>query len=167
MNTGVQMDTELKEQIGKAIGRIASGVYVVTLDHDGHADGLMASWLSQAAFEPPCLTLAVKSDRPILSGLQPGKKFTVNVLAKSNMDIFKNFAKPFTPGLNRFEGLNHEVDSEYGYILSDSIAYMKCRSLSSTVAGDHTIIAAEIVAGGMLNAELEPMVHLRRNGFQY
>ena len=167
MNTGMTMDVDLKDEVGKAIGRIASGVFVITLHGEEHKAGLMASWLSQAAFEPPCLMFAVKSDRPILSGLQAGQKFTVNVLAKSNMDIFKNFAKPFTPGLDRFEGLEHEVDSEFGAVLSGSIAYMKCRSLSSTACGDHVIVAAEIVSGGVLNAELEPMVHLRRNGFQY
>jgi len=101
---------ETRENIGRAIGRIASGVYIVTVKHDGVPDGMLTTWIAQAGFEPPMLSLAVKNDRPILQNLKKGTPFVVNVLSKKNMDIFKNFAKPHTEGLNRFEGL--EVDTE-------------------------------------------------------
>src|ERR1051326_1591784 len=97
-----------RESIGKAIGRIESGVFVVTMEKDGLRQGLMASWVCQAAFEPPIISVAVKKDRPILELLEPGSRFTVNFLSKQNMDIFKNFAKPYTEGLDRFEGLTTE-----------------------------------------------------------
>src|SRR5579885_3318409 len=96
---------EKKEAIGKAIGRIASGVFVVTTERDGNRDGLLASWINQAAFEPPMVSVAVQKSRHLLELLGVGQRFTVNILSKDNTNLFKNFAKPFQPGLDRFEGL--------------------------------------------------------------
>jgi hypothetical protein len=41
-----------------------------------------ASWVSQASFDPPGLTLAVKKDRGMESLLTPGKKFAMSMLAE-------------------------------------------------------------------------------------
>jgi flavin reductase (DIM6/NTAB) family NADH-FMN oxidoreductase RutF len=156
-----------KEAVGRAIGRIPSGVHVVTLERNGEKDGMLTSWISQAAFEPPMLSVAVKKERAILSSLAPNSSFVVNVLSKSNMDVYKNFAKPYTAELDRYEGLNVDVDSNGNPILIDAVAYLSCTVRSHAEAGDHVLILAEINNGAPLQIEHEPMVHLRKNGFQY
>jgi len=158
---------ETRENIGRAIGRIASGVYIVTVKHDGIPDGMLTTWISQAGFEPPMLSLAVKNDRPILQTLKKGTPFVVNVLSKKNMDIFKNFAKPHTEGLNRFEGLEADMEKAPAAVFPGSIAYMSCRVHEVVAAGDHHLVIGEIVDGAGLNVDDEAMVHLRKNGFQY
>ena len=164
MSTSITLD---KESVGRAIGRLGSGVHVVAMNRNGERDGLLTSWIAQAAFEPPMISLAVKKGRPILSKLPEGATFTVSVLSKSNMDIYKNFAKPFTPDLNRFEGLKVEEDTQGNPYFSDAVAYMSCIIRGRVEAGDHFVLVAEIVAGAGLQTEQEPMIHLRKNGFQY
>ncbi len=158
---------ETRENIGRAIGRIASGVYIVTFKHDGIPDGMLTTWIAQAGFEPPMLSLAVKNDRPILQTLKKGAPFVVNVLSKKNMDIFKNFAKPHTDGMNRFEGLETDMDRASAPVFTGSVAYMSCRVHEVVAAGDHHIVLGEILDGAGLNVDDEAMVHLRKNGFQY
>lgn len=158
---------EKRESIGRAIGRIASGVYIVTVVHEGVPDGMLTTWIAQAGFEPPMLTLAVKSDRPILGTLKKGAPFVVNVLSKKNMDIFKNFAKPHSEGLNRFDGLDADMNLAPAAVFPGAIAYMSCRVHEVVAAGDHHLVVGEIVDGSALNVEDEAMVHLRKNGFQY
>lgn len=158
---------ERRESIGRAIGRIASGVYVVTIKHDAVPDGMLTTWIAQAGFEPPMLSLAVKNDRPILQSLKKGAPFVVNVLSKKNMDIFKNFAKPHADGLNRFEGLDVDMDRAPAAIFPGSIAYMSCKVHDVAAAGDHVLVIGEIVDGAGLNVDDEAMVHLRKSGFQY
>ena len=160
------MTMEQKEIIGKAIGRIASGVYVVTTERNGQRDGLLASWISQAAFDPPMVSVAVQKSRHLLELLGVGQRFTVNVLSKGNAGMFKNFGKPFSPGMDRFEGLN-VTNGKGGPVLADCIAYLDCVTRTMVEAGDHVLVVGEIIAGDMLNPEAEPMVHLRKNGFQY
>jgi flavin reductase (DIM6/NTAB) family NADH-FMN oxidoreductase RutF len=153
--------------MGKAIGRIGTGVHIVTLTRDGERDGMLTSWLMQAAFEPPMVAFAVKKERPILTKLSAGSTFGVNVLSKKNMDVFKNFAKPYTPGLDRFEGLKTESDSFGNPMLQDSVAFLSCTVSNIVETGDHLLLIAEVNEGCMLQSENEPMLHLRPHGFQY
>jgi flavin reductase (DIM6/NTAB) family NADH-FMN oxidoreductase RutF len=154
------------EQVGKAIGRIASGVFILTTEDKGERDGIMASWVNQAAFEPPMVSVAIKKERHVLEFIKSGTKFTLNVLSKKNMDVFKNFVKPYTEGMDRFEGLTVSPESAAGPVISSCVAYMDCKMRSMVEAGDHMIVLAEVIDGAVLNED-EPMVHLRSNGFQY
>lgn len=166
MSTSTQLTAEKKEAIGKALGRIATGVHIVTVKHDGKNDGMLTSWLGQAAFEPPMVSFAVKKERVILAALGVGNRCSVNVLSKKNMDIFKNFAKPYSDGLDRFEGLNSDLSSDYGAVFPECVSYMRLKVSGHADAGDHVLIIAEVVDAVMAASE-EPMVHLRSNGFQY
>src|SRR5262249_20694571 len=127
----------------------------------------LASWVCQAAFEPPMLTVAIKKERHILDLLGVGRQFTVNVLSKQNMDIFKSFVRPYKEGMDRFQGLTVAENSQAGPVLADTIAYRGCVTRTMVESGDHVVVIGEIIDGGMLNVDAEPMVHLRTNGFQY
>jgi flavin reductase (DIM6/NTAB) family NADH-FMN oxidoreductase RutF len=161
------LTTTEKEQIGSAIGRLTSGVYVITLECNGEPEGILMTWIGQAAFEPPMISIAVKRERPILEHLQKGAKFTVNVLSKKNMDVFKNFAKPHLPAAERFAGLTLLEKESFGPVFASSVAYMDCSVSGAHEAGDHYLIVCEVVAGEVLDTTSEPMSHLRKNGFQY
>jgi 3-hydroxy-9,10-secoandrosta-1,3,5(10)-triene-9,17-dione monooxygenase reductase component len=165
--TSTTSETVSKEQLSRAIGRIASGVYIVTLVLDGQRDGMLTTFLSQTSFEPPMLIFAVKKERPILKELADGRNLAVNVLSKNNMDVFKNFAKPHTEGLDRFENLAVDKDEFGSPIFRDAVAYLSCAARKHVDSGDHVLIVAEILAGSLLQGDSEPMVHLRKNGFGY
>lgn len=157
----------LKEKIGPALGRIPSGVYIVTLTREGQRHGIMATWLAQAGFYPPKVSLAVNKERPILNAMVPGSLITVNVLSNKNMDIFKKFAGPAAEGVDRFEGLNileREVVS--GPVFSEAVSFLECRVENLVNAGDHVIVLADVVEGKVLSEE-QPMTHIRKNGFSY
>jgi len=161
------MGEDLRTRIGRAVGRIASGVFVVTVRAGGECDGMLASWVSQAAFDPPMISVAIRKDRHLLRLMAPGSEFTLNVLSKDNLDIFKNFASPYVAGQDRFAGLEIESNSTYGPVFCRSIAYLHLVTHTIVEAGDHVVALAEVVDAGMLQSEAEPMVHLRKNGFQY
>lgn len=160
MTTGV----ELKEKVGPALGRIASGVYIVTVGGKDDRDGMLATWICQSGFAPPSVVLAVNKEREILKRLAVGANCTVNVLSKSNMDIFKAFAKPHNEG--KFEGLDL-LEGTPCPVFSDCISYLQLLIKSCTDAGDHIVLVGEVLDGAVLNGDGEPMVHLRKNGFQY
>jgi flavin reductase (DIM6/NTAB) family NADH-FMN oxidoreductase RutF len=157
-----------KESLGKALGRMASGVYVVTANDGNVKHGLLATWVSQAGFEPPQITVAVNKHRPIMQDLaQKGARFTVNILSKSNMDVFKAFAAPAKEGVDRFEGLKLKSDVDAGPVFADCIAYLDCEVSHSVELTDHTLVVGTVLSGNSLTPDAEPMVHLRKNGFQY
>lgn len=159
------MSTIDKARVGPAIGRLASGVYIVTVQgEDKQMDGMLATWITQAGFEPPSLVVSVNKKRDILKFLEIGKTFTINVLSKNNMDIFKAFAKPHNDG--KFDGLALKEGVTSGPAFANAVSYMSLRVQSLTEAGDHVLVVGEVTDGELLNAD-EPMTHLRKDGFQY
>lgn len=157
----------LKETVGPALGRIPSGVYIVTTAQHGERQGVMATWVAQAGFYPPKVTLAFNKERPILSVLKPGSRFTVNVLSNKNMDIFKKFAGPSVDGVDRFDGLRlSEPATASGPVFADAVSFLDCRVESFLDAGDHVVVLAEVKHGSVLTDE-QPMTHIRKNGFNY
>jgi hypothetical protein len=56
--------------VAKALGKLSSGLYVVTAAHSDAKGAMIASWVAQASFEPLGLTIAVAKDRAIESLMQ-------------------------------------------------------------------------------------------------
>jgi len=159
--------TLVKEQIGRSLGRLASGVYVITCQHENEPDGMLTTWIAQAAFEPPFITIAIKDGRPILDCVKEGTNLAVNVLSKNNTDIFKQFAKPHLSAADRFAGLELMPDLQFAPVFSKALSYLFGTVRKIVKAGDHNIVLAEVVGGAMLHETAEPMVHFRPSGFQY
>jgi flavin reductase (DIM6/NTAB) family NADH-FMN oxidoreductase RutF len=159
--------TLVKEHIGRSLGRLASGVYIVTCNNHGQSEGMLTTWIAQVAFEPPMISIAIKDGRPLLDCLQEGSQLAVNILSKANPEIFKQFAKPNLSSAERFAGLDLLPDSEFGPIFSKAVSYLLCTANKIIKAGDHNLVLAEVVGGAMLHESAEPMVHFRASGFQY
>jgi len=64
----------MEASVAKALGKLSSGLYVVTAAQSGMPDGakgaMVASWVAQASFQPLGLTVAVAKDRAIESLMQ-------------------------------------------------------------------------------------------------
>lgn len=152
--------------IGEALGRIASGVFVITAGKGDKGTGFVASWVQQAAFEPPLVSLAVKQGRAIQTLIESGEPFVVHVLGEGQKKIISHFAKGFAPGEAAFEGVAVKAGVTGAPVIDGVTAYLECKFHSKTAAGDHVIYLGEVVAGGV-GDEAEPDVRLRKNGLAY
>jgi len=148
------------------LGRVTSGIYILTAGTGGHATGMLASWVMQAGFEPPMVSVAVKSGRYIEEWLTEGKPFVLNVVTEKQFDLLKHFGSGFDLGEPAFEGLEITTCSCGVPILSDCLGYLECEPDSHIDSGDHRIFLAKIVGGG-LHADTPPMTHVRKSGKQY
>jgi flavin reductase (DIM6/NTAB) family NADH-FMN oxidoreductase RutF len=52
-------------------------------------------------------------------------------------------------------------------ILNDAIGHLECEPTAHVDSGDHRIFLAKIARGKLANAELKPMVHIRKSGANY
>jgi flavin reductase (DIM6/NTAB) family NADH-FMN oxidoreductase RutF len=66
----VKKQRGMNPDIAKALGKLSSGLYVVTAAHTNAKGAMIASWVAQASFEPLGLTIAVAKDRAIESLMQ-------------------------------------------------------------------------------------------------
>ena len=154
------------EQLGLAIGAIPSGLFIVTSQQNGKTATMLASWVQQAGFNPPSVTIAVAKERPIESFLTVGSPVVVNIAEKGQGKIIGHFAKGFAPDVDPFEDLDTATAPSGQPYLTDAIAYLDATVTSSLDAGDHVLILATISTGERLR-EGESAIHTRKNGFKY
>ena len=87
----------------KALGRVSSGLYIVTTGVGPQATGFLGSWVMQAGFAPPAVTVAIQTDRAVLQIVRECGYFCVSVLAPSCGHFLKHFARSFKPEDEPFE----------------------------------------------------------------
>ncbi len=155
-----------KKEVGKAIGRVPSGLFVVTAKHEDKEDAVLASWVNQCSFDPPALTVALAVARPVRLLVEASRAFIVNVLGKNSNDLMKHFFKTPARGASIFDGLKVGKGFHDIKILSDAVACVECELRDQTAFGDHVVYIGEIVSGKMLKGG-EPYFHVRDNGFNY
>ena len=152
-----------KKQVGKALGKVASGLYVVTTKCEDKEDAVLASWVNQCSFEPPAITIALATLRSARLLVEASEAFIVNVLPNENMTLLKHFSRPSD---EIFKGVKTRKGFNGIKILSDAVSYLECEVAHSMQAGDHVLYVGEIVGGKNLKGG-DPYIHVRDNGFNY
>jgi flavin reductase (DIM6/NTAB) family NADH-FMN oxidoreductase RutF len=158
--------TEADRQLAAALGRIPSGLFILTARRGDAASGILTSWVQQCAFQPPHLSVALKRERPISAWLTDNAPFTLNILDDSQTDMIAHFGRGFALHEPAFEGLELELLEHGGPVLREALAYLECRVRARYSVCDHELFIAEVVGGRMLS-DGQPMVHTRKSGFHY
>ncbi|MDY6806681.1 MAG: diflavin flavoprotein [Cyanobacteriota bacterium] len=153
------------DRTAQAMGRVIGSLSVMSSKRGEISSGMLASWVSQATFNPPGITVAVAKDRALESLTHTGDQFVLNILAEGK-SIRKHFMKSFAPGQDRFEGLDVAEANNGCYILKDALAYLECTVQNRMECGDHWLIYAAIDNGAVLNDGLTA-VHYRKSGSYY
>ena len=152
-----------KKQVGKALGRVASGLFVVTAKCEDKEDAVLASWVNQCSFDPPAVTIALGVMRAARLLVEGSGAFIVNVLPKDDMTLLKHFSRPPE---DIFKGVKTRKGLEGIRILSDAVSYLECEVVQAIQSGDHVLYVGEIVGGKTLKGG-DPCIHVRDNGFNY
>ncbi|MEL6382665.1 MAG: diflavin flavoprotein [Cyanobacteria bacterium J06626_18] len=154
--------------VEQAIGRIVGSLCVVTTRRGEVSSAMLASWVSQATFNPPGFTVAVAKDRAIESLMYPGSPFILNILMEGqHLGPMKHFLKSFAPGENRFEGIETDEAENGCPFLKDAIAYLECAVANRMECGDHWVVYATVNAGEVLDANGKTALHHRKSGTHY
>jgi flavin reductase (DIM6/NTAB) family NADH-FMN oxidoreductase RutF len=155
-----------EQALAAALGRVPSGLFIVTAGHGGTETGMLASWVQQCSFDPPQISVAVKSGRPVSDFLTAKAAFVVNVIAAGDASLLKHFGKGFAPGEPAFTGLDVYHTESGVPVLRVALAHLDCRVTSRVSGGDHELVIAQVV-GGRLHGEGQPAVHIRKSGAHY
>ncbi len=150
----------------QAAGRIVGPLCVVSGKRGDVTSAMLASWVSQATFNPPGITVAVAKERSIEALMHKGDQFVLNILAEGKQ-LRKHFMKTFNPGEDRFVGLNTQESQNGCPILMDALAYLECQVETRMECGDHWIVYAIVKNGHLLQSTGVTAVHYRKSGSHY
>ncbi|MDO8630489.1 MAG: flavin reductase family protein [Phycisphaerales bacterium] len=151
--------------IGAAIGRIPSGCAILTVEHGGRSTGVLVSWVQQASFEPPSVTVCIRKGRPAAELIDGSQRFLLNLIGDDPTEMFRHFGRGFSLENDAFRGIETEP-TEFGVLLRTCIAYLGCRVTQKVAVGDHDLYVAEVVAAASVNGA-KPYTHLRSTGLSY
>ena len=164
----VKQRKSLDTDLDKAIGRISGGLYIITTKKGDRSGAMVASWVTQASFDPPGFTVAVAKDRAIESLMQVGDQFVLNILEEGNYQtLMKHFLKRFGPGEDRFAGVNTHTANNGSPILADALAYLECEVASRMECADHWIVYNKVADGRVSKPDSLTAVHHRKVGNYY
>jgi flavorubredoxin/flavin reductase (DIM6/NTAB) family NADH-FMN oxidoreductase RutF len=169
---GGGLDESRSNPAVQALGRVVGSLCLVTARNgEGEAaigGAMVASWVSQASFNPPGFTVAVARERAVESLLHVGDRFALNVLAAGRETTpMRQFLQPFPPGANRFAGLQLEASPGGQPILPEALAWLEAQVTARMECGDHWILYAQVSHGGLLDPAGTTAVHQRRSGANY
>lgn len=163
------MEDSLRASIASALGRVASGLFVVSARavHDDVETAFLGSWIMQAGFDPPALTVAVGKQRAALALVRaPGSRFAVSVVAEEEKGQIGPFARGVEPAPSALASFDVERTASGLAVVRGCLAWLECVTRGSVESGDHVIVLGDVVdARGGRNDR--PAVHVRVNGLGY
>ncbi len=152
------------------LGRLPSGLFIVTAaTGDGRETGFLASWVQQASFEPPMVTVAVNVKRFIHDWLASSPLLALNLVGDGQKEFLKHFGAGFEPDQPAFEGLQVVRGRTGVPLLAEALGSLEGRVVSQMLTGDHIIYGMEVLDArfGAAFESLQPWVHIRKNGLRY
>jgi flavin reductase (DIM6/NTAB) family NADH-FMN oxidoreductase RutF len=145
-------DAEFKQ----ALSHFASGVTVVTTEHDGKPYGMTVASFASLSLHPPlvliCIEKAVKTHDAIVAA----GKFGVSILTKSQAEVSNRFA---SKSEDKFSGLGVVTGSNGIPLIAGALTTLECTVTQQLPGGDHSIFVGEVVA--TTAGEGDPLVYYR------
>ena len=128
--------------------------------------GFVASFVIQAGFEPPTVSVAVAKGRDHLAAIREQGGFAVSIVDKESSGAMGAFFKKREPGESPFDDLaTHGAPSGIP-VLSDALGWLDCKLAGEHATGDHVVVYGTVEAGS-LTREGDPMTHVRKDGRTY
>ena len=158
-------DTE-PTPLAQALGRIPTGLYIVSTLEDGKPVGFVGSFLMQVGLEPPVVCVAVGKARGPLEALRATGRFGVSILDGESQGVMGRFFGKLEDGESPFDTLDVAQGRGGSPVLSAALAWFECRVTGEHEVGDHVVLFGEVEDGSQARAG-DPSVHLRKNGLGY
>jgi flavin reductase (DIM6/NTAB) family NADH-FMN oxidoreductase RutF/DNA-binding FadR family transcriptional regulator len=122
------------------IGRFASGVTVITVDHDDQSYGTTASAVCSLSLEPPMLLVCLNKASSTGQAIAAARHFAVNILGEGQADAAMRFAGKG----DKFAGQRVVRGVAGQPLLGDALANLECRVVEEVTGGTHTVFLGEV-----------------------
>jgi flavin reductase (DIM6/NTAB) family NADH-FMN oxidoreductase RutF len=129
-----------------SMARVPAGVVVVSARMDGEFRGLTASSLVSVSVEPALVAVALEHISATRAAVLDTKVFNVSVLTRAQEFIADRFAGR-APAIDpQWRTVRHRLGTNGVPLLDGCAAWLECRLLTCTPAGDHDICIGEVQA---------------------
>jgi flavorubredoxin/flavin reductase (DIM6/NTAB) family NADH-FMN oxidoreductase RutF len=152
------------DRTSQAVGRVTGSLCIISAKQGQTNIGFLTSWVSQASFSPPGLTVAVPKEH-LGEALHAGDHFVLNIL-KEGRNLRRHFLKR-SPNVDPFAEVATEPANNGCLILTDALAYLECTVQNRMECNDHWLLYAHVENGKVYDAMGMTAVQHRKSGNQY
>jgi flavorubredoxin/flavin reductase (DIM6/NTAB) family NADH-FMN oxidoreductase RutF len=139
------------DRTDQAMGRVVGSLCLLTLQRGDTQVAFLTSWVSQATFNPPGLTVAVPKDKTEGILDHSGDQFVLNILREGS-GIPKAFQK-ITIGSNPLAEVETDTARNGSPYLKESLSYLECTVQNRLDCNDHWLLYAVVNQGQILDAK--------------
>lgn len=152
--------------LARALGRLPSGLYIVTVNGPDGPLGFLGSFVQQFDLEPPVVAVGVGSGRDHLEAMRLSGRFAISVLDEDSKSLMAPFFGKVPEGQTAFDVVAWSAAPGGTPVLDGAQAWIEAE-----VTGEHALEQHVVVFGrateGDLRRDGEPLIHLRKNGLSY
>lgn len=153
--------TVSSEEFRQALAHFPAGVTIVTVRVGGQIHGLTVSAFASVSAEPPLVTVVIDNRHKAHALLEePDAVFAVNILRQEQIELSNRFA--WVKDEDRFEQGDWGKAKTGAPILADALAWLDCTIQGRFPAGTHTLYVGEVVAAGVPEPGLAPLIYWHR-----
>lgn len=148
------------------MGKIPSGLFIVTTAHNDLTAAYLASFVQQVSFSPLLFSVACHPERYPYQLIQKSKRFALNLIPEGDQVLLKTFAKGHGPDSDPFANVAHEFIDGLP-ILKNAIGAATFELVSETKPGDHILLFGAARKGTLFQADAKAWVHVRKSALNY
>lgn len=139
--TGAVTETDdLKHSFREAVGSFATGVCVVTAEHEGRAAGMTLNSFTSVSLEPLLVLVSLAHETRTLDAVRGSGRFAVAILHRGQRQVALDFA-------SRGADFPHHLvrRTAYGFHpIREALAELFCDVHEIVPAGDHDLVVGHV-----------------------
>jgi flavin reductase (DIM6/NTAB) family NADH-FMN oxidoreductase RutF len=128
-------------QFKLAMSHFASGVTVVTTEHEGRLYGLTVASFASLSLHPPLVLVCIEKNVKSHDAIAASGKFAVNILETAQGDLSNRFASRLD---DKFAGVAVHHGTLGLPLLDGALTTIECRLHAQLPGGDHSIFIGEV-----------------------
>lgn len=144
----------------EALGEFATGVAVVTARGPGDdVVGMTMSSFNSVSLDPPLVLFSVNRRAYALPAMLAAKGYAVNVLARDQEAIARQFARALG---DKWDRVKTRLGHAEAPLIAEALAHFECEPYAHHDGGDHVIFVARVLRHSVHPARKEPLLFFRR-----
>jgi len=148
----------------RSLRMLSYGVYILSSVNEGEYCVSTITWVSQASFEPPMISVCIKRNSASYEIVKKRGEFILHLLGDNQKELASTFFKPTIFENEKLNGQEFSLENNLP-LLKDIPAYIQCKVVEILENGDHPLFLAEVV-DAKINNDSDPL-ELRKTGWTY
>ena len=149
-----------KDNFKKTLSAFATGITVVSTNHNSILYGKTINSFSSLSLSPPLVLFSLDNKSSKLNIFKKSETITINILSKKQQIISNNFAKK-NPD---WKDIEYDSLKNGNPIIKNCVSNLDCKIIDKIKKGDHIIFICK-VSQVMNNDKLKPLIYYNSKYF--